>query len=65
MRGELMTGVRAFGKLVRHFRADESGATAIEYALIAAGIGATIAATVFNMGTSIKTNLWDKVGNVL
>ena len=29
----------------------ESGATAIEYALIAAGIGATIAATVWNMGT--------------
>ena len=33
-------------RLARRFRADESGATAIEYALIAAGVGATIAATV-------------------
>ena len=44
---------------------DESGATAIEYALIAAGVGATVAATVFNMGTTLKTTLWDKVGNAM
>jgi pilus assembly protein Flp/PilA len=60
-----MSVVRSFGQLVRRFRADQSGATAIEYALIAAGIGATIAATVYNMGTNIKTNLWDKVGNAM
>jgi Flp pilus assembly pilin Flp len=30
---------------------DETGATAIEYALIAAGIGAAVAATVFALGT--------------
>jgi pilus assembly protein Flp/PilA len=65
MRGELMSAVCSFGELVRRFRADQCGATAIEYALIAAGIGATIAAAVFNMGTSIKTNLWDKVGNAI
>ena len=41
------------------------GATAIEYAMIAAGIGATIAATVFNMGTTLKTVWWDKIGNIL
>ena len=46
-------------------RADESGATAIEYALIAAGIGATIAATVYNMGSTLKTVWWDKIGNIL
>jgi pilus assembly protein Flp/PilA len=57
--------MRSFGQLALRFRADESGATAIEYALIAAGIGATIAATVFNMGTQIKTALWDKVGNAM
>jgi pilus assembly protein Flp/PilA len=51
--------------LARRFHADESGATAIEYALIAAGIGATIAATVYNMGTQIKTALWDKIGNAM
>jgi pilus assembly protein Flp/PilA len=60
-----MSVVHSFGRLVRRFRADERGATAIEYALIAAGIGATIAATVFNLGTAIKTNLWDKVGNAV
>jgi pilus assembly protein Flp/PilA len=58
-----MSVVRSFGKLVRRFRADERGATAIEYALIAAGVGATIAATVTNLGTTIKTALWDKVAN--
>ena len=60
-----MTVVRSFGRLVRRFRADERGATAIEYALIAAGIGATVAATVYNLGTTIKSTLWDKVGNAV
>ena len=60
-----MSGVRSFGQLVRRFRADQSGATAIEYALIAAGIGAAIAATVTNLGTKIKEVWWDKVGNIL
>jgi pilus assembly protein Flp/PilA len=32
--------------------ADEQGATAIEYALIAAGIGAALAATVYSLGTA-------------
>ena len=61
-----MTGVPgSLARLVRRFRADESGATAIEYALIAAGVGATVAATVYNMGTTLKTTLWDKVGNAM
>jgi pilus assembly protein Flp/PilA len=60
-----MSGVRSLGELVGRFRADERGATAIEYALIAAGIGATIAATVYNLGSTIKTTLWDKVGNAI
>jgi pilus assembly protein Flp/PilA len=55
----------SFGELARRFRADESGATAIEYAMIAAGIGATIAATVYNLGSTLKTVWWDKVGNIL
>ncbi|MEA2871749.1 MAG: Flp/Fap pilin component [Hyphomicrobiales bacterium] len=57
--------LRSFGRLARRFRADESGATAIEYAMIAAGVGATIAAVVFNMGTQIKTTLWDKIGGAM
>ena len=60
-----MIVLRTFGQLAGRFHRDESGATAIEYALIAAGIGATIAATVYNMGSQIKTALWDKVGNAM
>jgi len=51
--------------IARRLLKDQNGATAIEYALIAAGIGATIAATVYNMGSQIKTALWDKVGNAM
>ena len=58
MSGELRV---SFRRLVRRFRADESGATAIEYALIAAGIAAAIIATVNSLGTTIKTALWDKI----
>jgi pilus assembly protein Flp/PilA len=57
--------LRSFGRLARRFGADESGATAIEYAMIAAGVGATIAATVYNMGTQIKTTLWDKIAGAM
>ena len=36
------------------FRSDEHGATAVEYALVAAGVGAAIAATVWQLGTNVK-----------
>ena len=49
------------GVLARRFLGDEQGATAIEYALIAGGIGATVAATVWNIGSSLKANWWDKI----
>ena len=57
--------LRSFSQLAVRFRADESGATAIEYALIAAGISVAIVTTVFGLGTQIKTALWDKVGNAM
>jgi pilus assembly protein Flp/PilA len=41
-------------KLLRQFIADESGATAIEYGLIAAGISLTIIAVVNGLGTNVK-----------
>lgn len=47
------------------FIADERGATAIEYAMIAAGIGGTIAATVFSFGSSLKTTFYDKIAALL
>ena len=47
--------LRATMALLRaRLAADERGATAIEYALIAAGIGAALAATVYNLGSQTK-----------
>ena len=42
-------------KVVRFFLADESGATAIEYGLIAAGISVAIIAVVNTLGTNLNT----------
>jgi pilus assembly protein Flp/PilA len=40
--------------MVRFLR-DERGATAIEYAMIASGVGVAIAATVMSLGSGVKT----------
>jgi len=51
-------------RLCRAFAADERGATAIEYAMIAAGIGAAVAATVWSLGSKVTT-LFTNVNNSL
>ena len=40
--------------ILKNFIADESGATAIEYGLIAAGIALAIIAVVNNLGSALK-----------
>lgn len=40
--------------LIRDFISDETGATAIEYGLIAAGISLAIIAVVNGLGTNVK-----------
>ena len=42
-------------KLLKRFWADQSGATAIEYGLIAAGIAVAIITVVKTLGTKLKT----------
>jgi pilus assembly protein Flp/PilA len=42
-------------EILRKFMADESGATAIEYGLIAAGIALAIIAAVNGLGTKLNT----------
>ena len=42
-------------KTLREFLRDDSGATAIEYGLIAAGISVAIIATVKGVGTKVNT----------
>ncbi len=48
------TFVTATGRQVARFIADENGATAIEYAMIASGIGATVAAMIYTLGDKVK-----------
>ncbi len=50
--------------LIRRFLADQSGATAIEYGLIAAGISVAIIAVVQGLGTSLNTT-FTSVSNAL
>jgi pilus assembly protein Flp/PilA len=44
------------GQHVRRFCANESGATSIEYAIIAVGIAVVIIATVNSIGSSVKNS---------
>jgi pilus assembly protein Flp/PilA len=46
-------------KLFTRFMNDESGATAIEYGLIAAGISLAIIAVVNGLGTNLNTKFTD------
>ncbi|KAA0074131.1 Flp family type IVb pilin [Tardiphaga sp. P9-11] len=45
--------------MIRKFWSDESGATAIEYGLIAAGISLAIIAVVNGLGTTLNTKFTD------
>lgn len=49
---------------LRKFIGDESGATAIEYGLIAAGIAVAIIAAVFALGDEIKNFFQDVQGEL-
>jgi pilus assembly protein Flp/PilA len=60
-----MNGLSSAARAAARFMADERGATAIEYALIASGIGAAIAAIVFGVGGSVVNNLYGKVASLL
>jgi Flp pilus assembly pilin Flp len=51
----------AAAALVERFLRDTGGATAIEYGLVAAGIGGTVAVTVWNLGSAVKETLYDKL----
>ncbi len=51
-------------KLVARFVKDQSGATAIEYGLIAAGISVAIIAVVQGLGSKLKTT-FTSVSNAL
>ena len=49
----------------REFLADERGATAIEYGLIAGGISVFVATAVWTLGDVVLTELFEKVAGAL
>ena len=51
-------------RVVTRFLRDERGATAIEYAMIASGVGVAIAATVTSLGSGVK-GLFSNVSTAL
>jgi Flp pilus assembly pilin Flp len=58
------TAGRSMSVQIDLFIADEGGATAIEYAMIACGVGACIASTVWSLGASLKTTFYDKLASI-
>jgi pilus assembly protein Flp/PilA len=50
---------------VARFMRDESGATAIEYALVASGIAVAIASTVVTLGSAVKNNLYGNIAQAM
>ena len=50
---------------VARFMRDESGATAIEYALVASGIAVAIASTVVSLGSAVKNNLYGNIAQAM
>ncbi|HWL04861.1 MAG TPA: Flp family type IVb pilin [Xanthobacteraceae bacterium] len=58
------TLTRTIARRLRSFRRDDSGGTAIEYALIAAGVGVCIVATIWNLGETVNTTFYEKLGSM-
>jgi pilus assembly protein Flp/PilA len=50
--------------LARFIR-DDGGATAVEYSMIAGLIAAVIAATVYNLGDTVLTALWQRIAGAM
>ena len=60
-----MSGLKSGVRLAQRFVKDQEAATAIEYAMIAAGIGATIASTVWALGSTLRETWWDKLAAMM
>jgi pilus assembly protein Flp/PilA len=61
---KVMTGYQTIRSIAVRFRDDESGATAIEYAIIAAGVGGFLAATIMTLGATVKSTFYDKLASL-
>ena len=56
--------VRRLPRTIRCFLSNEQGATAIEYALIAAGIAVAVAATVMSLGDAVRA-MYDRISTAV
>lgn len=50
--------------MLKKLLSDRSGATAIEYALIATGISIAIATIVFTIGSKLSTTMYTSIANM-
>ena len=65
-RGSNISGVRYMKNLIARFANDESGATAIEYGLLAALIAVVLITAVTSLGTNMSkqfSTIAEKIGN--
>ena len=51
-------------RCLREFLSDDSGTTAIEYALIACGVSIAIVTVISTLGSQIQTAFYDKLANL-
>jgi Flp pilus assembly pilin Flp len=48
-------------RALRRLARDKGGATAIEYAMVASGVGLAVAATVMNLGSQLKSTFYERL----
>lgn len=58
-----MARARRLKTMIRRFARNESGATAIEYALVGSGIAGAVVAAVYALGDNVKSTFFDAVAN--
>jgi len=54
----------AMKRSYREFQRDDSGSTAIEYALMASGVALAIMSTIWSLGSEIKVAFYDKLSSM-
>jgi pilus assembly protein Flp/PilA len=57
----LPAGCASIGGALRRLTRDKGGATAIEYAMVASGVGLAVAATVMSLGSQLKSTFYDRL----
>jgi len=62
--GQMISAICRTQRTARRMAGDVSGTTAIEYALMAGGIGLAIISTVFTLGEQVKSNFYDKLAGM-